>query len=252
MACIRHKRGINPPGISPWYPSSTWLRMKSGDRIGGTTLVQADTVTTLYYGVNLDIEQGIAWANFRLRIQQGQAAILQGYYNAFKRTSYDAAPGFYGNHAVYVNEVRWNRTLLRWEYLMYDPMADGRRGLPKGPMWIRETLLQDFAAQLVLNQYGRRVGMGRAWAAFTRDTEAIILQYNAVKYGPKTFICKFDNAAVRLNPNTNGRVVYRLNKGNAFRAYQVLMTGPMLDGSRVWYGNAEGTKWCHSKNLTGG
>lgn len=249
MSIIRHFKGVNPPGTARWYPTPSDLRAKTGDRSGGTNLVQADTVATRYYGANLDVEYNLPWHEFRKRILAGMGAIVQGYYTAFKGTSYDAAPGFFGNHAVYVNEVRWNEKLDRWEYLMYDPMADGRRDLPKGPMWIRESLLQKFAAELRVTT-GVRVGPGKVWAAFTRDTESVTLRHGASRITKKVFYARYDNIKIRRSPSLSGYVAEVRDKGQTFVAYQKKSDGALVDGSRVWYGNADGTKWTAAKNLT--
>lgn len=251
MAIIRHVKGVNPPGSAPWYPTPRYLRAKTGDTDGGTNLRQADWAAFSAYGVDFDVEYNLAWATFRDRIERGMGAIVQGRYSVFKGTSYDAAPGFYGNHAIYINELRYSEKRNRWEYLMYDPIADGRRDLPQGPSWISEDLLQKFAAKLVINNRGDTVGTGKVWCAFTVDTEGVILRWKpSAVYGPKVFYSKYEDAAVRRSPNRDGTLVYSLDKGDPFTAYQVKKDGDSIEGSRTWYGNHEGTKWIHSKNLT--
>lgn len=250
MAIVRFFTGHNPPGGARWYPTPSNLRFLSGDKSGGTNLNQADTLATHYYGANLDVEYNYDWAHFRQRIEQGQGAIVQGGYSAFKHTSYDAAPSFFGNHAVYINELRWSEKRNRWEYLMYDPIADGRRGLPKGPAWISEDLLKKFASRLLVAP-DRTVKLGLVWCAFTKDTEDVILRWKpSAKITPKVFYVKYNGAKVRRKPGLDGTVVYALDKGDTFKAYQVKKDGDSVDGSRTWYGNAEGTKWIAAKNLT--
>lgn len=248
MAIVRDLKGKNPPGSAPWYPTPRWLRAVSGDHSGGTTLTQADALSNKYYGVNIDVKKGIEWSEFRKRIEAGKGAILQGRYKAFHGTAFDACPTFTGNHAVYINELRWSQKRKRWEYLMYDPLADGRRNLPKGPMWIGESQLKTFAGTLILGRTAT-VGIGKAWAGFTKDTEGVILRYGASLYGPKTFTARFDGANVRRAPQLDGLKVDTLKKGETFKAFQKKSDGPSVDGSRVWYGDSLGTKWIAAKNL---
>lgn len=250
MAAIRHQKGVNPPGTALWWPRPYDLRAKTGDTSGGTTLAQADSVLLRYYDINLDVEYNLDWGTFRERVMKGAGAIIQGGYSTIYQTKYSGSSTFSGNHAVYVNEVRWNEVADRWEYLWYDPLCDGRRtGIPKGPQWLPEALVKKFCEALMLTGT-LRIAAGKVWCAFTRDTEAVILNWGGALYGPKTFYARYGNIRIRRTPRLDGLVVQTLDKGDAFRAFQRKTDGPSVDGSTVWYGDADGIRWTASKNLT--
>lgn len=253
MAIIRHQRGSNPPGTAIWYPKPYDLRRKTGDTSGGTNLDQLDSVAYRYYGVNLEVRYGLAWETFRSEISKGRGAVLQGSYSVWAGTKYDGSrAGFRGNHAVYVNEVRRNAALNRYEYLVYDPLWDGRRtGIPKGPLWVPESWVSKFAGYLIITGT-IRAGVGRAWAAFTRDTEVeptLTLFSGAIKIVPKMYYSRYAGAVIRSRPFRTATKVATLPFEGAFKAYQRFDKGTAIEGSTVWYGDITGKKWVHSKNL---
>jgi len=254
MAIVRHRRGSNPVGTAPWYPTPRFLRAATGDTEGGTTLTQADYTANRYYDTNLDVRTRYDWIEFRNRIQKGEGAILQGAYSAFHGTRYDASGSFMGNHAVYVNELRWADTRDRWEFLMYDPLADGRRAsVYTGPIWIDEKTLKTFAGRLQEIAGGPTLGYGKVYAAFTRDTEDVIVKFSAKQIPLKTLAVRYDGVNVRRTPRLTSDVAYKLNKseGDKFNAYQVKTDGPLVAGSRKWYGDRDGIKWVAAKNFVG-
>lgn len=253
MAIVRHQKGINPPGTAMWYPKPWDLRAKTGDTSGGTNLAQAEAVAKKAYGVDLDVQQGISWGTFRTNIKKGRGAILQGSYYKWQGTVYDGSrAGFNGNHAVYVNEVRYNTSKSRYEYLVYDPLWDGRRSnIHKGPMWVPESWLKVFAGYLNLSNTGtRRLGVGKAYAAFTRDTEPdVVLRAGAVAVARVTYYARYNGAIVRYGPWTSSSVVAKLAKGAPFVVYQRYDKGTLVDGSRIWFGDATGKRWIAKWNV---
>ncbi len=253
MSIVRHKRGVNPKVEgSPWYPKPAFLRLKTGDTSGGTTLPQADRVANLYYETNLDVILGDTWDHVRERITKGEGAVLQGSYSVFHGTSMDASGTFKGNHAIFVNEIRWNESQNRWDFLVYDPLADGRRsGIYTGPKWCSEYLLRKFAGRLDTNGNGALLGLGRAYVGYTRDTEDVIVKFGATKIARKALKSRFDNVRVRRSPSLTSDVAYQLDTGDNFNAYQVKTDGPLVSGSRKWYGDIDGIKWAAAKNFVG-
>ena len=257
MALVRHYKGVNPPGTAFWYPRPADLRVKSGDHSGGTTLAQASSLASHYYGADLSVRYSYAWSEFIKRIVEGRGAILQGSYSVLAPTAYDACPGFTGNHAVYVNERRYNSTAKRYELLVYDPLADGRRaGIWKGPRWIPESLMKTFAGKLWLGS--RTVGYGSCYTAYTRDTEAAgttvpaqiptTLRYGGVAYGPRKLYARVSGARVRERPTTKAPILRSLPINAEFAAYQ-RTHGEWTNGSSLWYGSRAGGEWVHTSAL---
>lgn len=250
MAAVRDRRGSNPPGTAQWYPTPKYIRSKMGDTSGGTNLAQNDYIFNRLYGINFDVRYRMLWNSFRAEIARGRGAVLQGRYYAFHGTKFAASSTFTGNHAVYINEVRYNSTAKRNEFLMYDPLADGRQNYYKGPIWIPEALLKKFAGQLILNERTDTIlGYGLTYAMFTRDTEpSLALKYGGTAYS-KTFYAKVAGARIRATPSTTAKVVRQLALNAPFAARQRTTTGALVSGSRVWYGDATGTQWMHSSVL---
>lgn len=246
MAAIRHTRGVNPPGTATWYPTPAYLRGRTGDSSGGTTLAQADAVLLKLYNINLDVEYLLPWASFRNRIVSGEGAILQGGYAPIRATKYTGSETFTGNHAVYVNEARYNESANRWEYLWYDPLCDGRReGIAKGPQWLPESLVRKFSDSLIISGT-TKIKAGYVYAAFTKDTEDVILKFGGTKLAtPATFRASRD-VRIRRSPHIASDTARTVTAGTLFRAYQKTATGDSLGGSRVWYGNQDGVQWIPS------
>ena len=105
---------------------------------GGTDLNENDAATTHMYLVNMDVRYNVPWTTFRSLVISGRGAVVQILYSKVP-ARFDASPGFGGRHAIYVNERRSSDGA----YLVYDPLADGRRrGIPKGPQWWPASVLQ--------------------------------------------------------------------------------------------------------------
>jgi hypothetical protein len=255
MSAVRYHKGANPKVEgSPWYPTPRFIRLKTGDKSGGTTLPQADYVVRHSYEANLDVILGDKWENVRERITSGEGAILQGSYSVFHGTSMDASGTFKGNHAIFVNEIRWNESQNRWDFLVYDPLADGRRsGIYTGPKWCSDSLLAKFAGKLDTNGNGAILGLGRAYVGYTRDTEDVIVKFGASKITRKSLTAKYNHINVRRAPSLSSDVAYQVNVSNhdTFNAYQVKTNGPLVSGSRKWYGDINGVKWVAAKNFVG-
>lgn len=253
MAIVRHRRGSNPPGTAPWYPTPRYIRSATGDYSGGTNLDQNRRVAYNKYGVALTIKYKHPWSYFRSYIKSGRGAVLQGGYDVIRATKYSGSSTFYGNHAVYVNQVRYNTTYKRYEYLVGDPLCDGRRtGIPKGYQWMPESLLKSFAGRLLVGSY--RLGIGYVYAMYTKVTEStttttttsttITLRYGAHVSPPrKLYAHSVTGLSTRYSPSMNARkgMYYSPNKFIMYRRQTT--TGESVSGSNVWYGNTDGTRW---------
>jgi hypothetical protein len=163
MASDRHRKGLDPKNKYGWPPTPKEIRNRiTPSSCGNTTLTQLDSAAQALYTTNMAVRYGVPWDTFRSHIISGRGAIVQINYAVIAPTKYDASPGFTGRHAIYVNE----RRSTDGAYLVYDPLADGRRkGIPKGPQWWPGSLLRRAAEAFV------GTAPGHINASFTRDTE---------------------------------------------------------------------------------
>lgn len=163
MAAHRSRKGVDPQTSGPWPPMPQPIRARiSGTSCRGTTLNESDAATQALYRVDLLVRYAIPWSSFHSLIVSGRGASVSIKYSVIAPTKFDASPGFYGNHAVYVNERRSSDGA----YLVYDPLADGRRtGIPKGPQWWPASLLKKACGAYP------GCGFGYVTAGYTRDTE---------------------------------------------------------------------------------
>jgi len=163
MAAQRHRKGVDPRNSHGWPPMPPEIRNRiSPYGCSNTNLSQLDAAALHLYGVDMLVRYGISWSSFQSLIISGRGAIVQISYRVIAPTKFDASPGFYGNHGVYVNE----RRASDGAYLVYDPLADGRRaGIPKGPQWWPASLLKAAAYAMP------GTASGTVNASFTRDTE---------------------------------------------------------------------------------
>jgi len=162
MASQRHRRGVDPKNHHSWPPMPAEIRNQIGGGCDGTSLNENDRAVIHLYAVDMAIRYNIPWASFQSLIISGRGAVVSIRYSVIAPTKYDASPGFTGNHAIYVNE----RRASDGAYLVYDPLADGRRaGIPKGPQWWPASLLKAAAYAYP------GTNSGCVHASFTRDTE---------------------------------------------------------------------------------
>jgi len=228
------------------------IRKLTGDTTGGTRQVQVANAIENAYGVHLDVETPILTTTALARLDRGEGMMLAGQSGATKGTKWQASETFTGNHQWYDNERRRNSQVSGgWEHLIFDPLADGRRaGIAKSPMWIPQAVVLDFAKRLDLDGHGTRLGSGQFYAVFTHDTEPhLVLRYGGVALNPpQRKIIKVptgQRANIRTRPTTAAPIAYTRANGMAWNAYQKTTTGQLLAGSRVWYGNIDGTRWAH-------
>lgn len=236
------------------------IRELTGDTSGGTNLAQVTNVLRSSYGVDMTVRYGAPIATFDQYLYDGHGAILQGASSATRGTRFQASETFGGNHAWWVNEARgWrlvNGAQVPTDYLVYDPLADGRRsGIAQSPFWLPREYLLTFARRLVISGT-TQLGYGKVYAAFTRDTEPHV---HALFGGKPTspFPDRTRGTApsgkrvnVRAQPTTTAPIVDYLASGELFIAYQKTATGQSLSGSRVWYGDHDGKRWVHESGLS--
>ena len=165
MAADRHREGADPHNEHGWKPTPSEIRtriIQVYNDWGGTSLDENDHAVQHLYNVDMAIRYNVPWTTFRSMIISGRGAVVSIQYSVIAPTRYDASPGFTGGHAVYVNE----RRSYDGRFLVYDPLADGRRaGIPKGPQWWPANLLQAAAYAYP------GTNSGCVHASFTRDTE---------------------------------------------------------------------------------
>lgn len=163
MAADRHRKGIDPANSHGWKPMPAEIRNHITPRsCGGTSLDQNKAAVLHCYGVAMLIRYNIPWASFRSLIISGRGAVVPIWYAVIAPTRFDASPGFTRGHGVFVNE----RRATDGAYLVYDPLADGRRaGIPRGPQWWPGDLLRRAAEAYP------GTNPGCVHASFTRDTE---------------------------------------------------------------------------------
>lgn len=160
MATDRHRRGVDPTLASGWLPMPAEIRRKIGG-CSGTSLADNAAAVKALYGVTMMPRYNVPWDTFRSLIISGRGAVVNIMYSVIAPTKYDGSPGFVGGHAVYVNERRSSDGA----FLVYDPLADGRRtGIPTSPDWWPASLLKAAA--------GAYTGSGLVDCSLTRDTEA--------------------------------------------------------------------------------
>ena len=163
-------------------PTGKRVRELTGDKVGGTTLLQVDYALQKGWGINLDTRIGsskLTWDQFAAKINKGYGAILQGSYAAIHGTKFAGDDRFQGNHAVFV-PPGWG---------VMDPLCDGRR--PSIYKYHGEAYPQDmlkrFAGLLMLDvKKNKRLGIGYVWCSLTRDN-TIVYRANVV---PKTGVKK--------------------------------------------------------------
>lgn len=212
MALDRHTIGKNKT-------TGAYVRALTGDTSGGTNLIQVRDALDRRWGVRLDVVMGETFDLFYDRIKAGRGAVLQGWAGVTKGTRWQASESFAGNHAWFVNGHSSEG------FLVYDPLADGRRdGIAKSPMWIPKSVVMEFAGRLNVAATGyRAVGQGRVYAGFTRDTEPHVHLHPRAwrsRPFPDRVRAAADGVAVFAEPDGDSRVVRRLGEGDLFVAFQ--------------------------------
>lgn len=166
MASQRAREGKDPTNKFGWPPTPKEIRQRIIAKFGigckGSTFAQNEEAANHLYEVDLLPRYNVPWDTFRSMIVSGRGAQVAIQYSVIAPTKYDACPGFTGGHSVYVNERRPSDGY----FLVYDPLADGRRkGIPQGPQWWPPSLLKKAAGAYA------GTNAGCLHAQFTKDTE---------------------------------------------------------------------------------
>lgn len=164
MASQRAREGKDPGTKYSWPPTPRAVRARIQAVYGGgcrpSNFPQNERACADLYAVDLQPRYNIPWSTFRSMIIAGRGAVAAIQYSAIHGTRFDACPSFQGGHSVFVNERRSSGG-----YLVYDPLADGRKGYTTAPDWWPGTLLQ----KAMYAYPGTNPGC--VHAIFTKDTE---------------------------------------------------------------------------------
>ena len=165
-------------------PTGEQVRTLTHDTTGGLNLSQVDAALLEGWDINLNTVYSLPWATFAQKITAGCGAILQGGYRPIADSRFDAGHGFRGNHAIFVAPG----------WVGMDPLADGR--YPDVYKYHGEAypqqLLRTFAGHLDLG--GRELGLGLAYASFTRDN--VHTYHLSFLGGPAFWVYKVSNGVI--------------------------------------------------------
>lgn len=167
---VSQEQGKRPPKGAPWYPSGASLRAQTGDTSGGITPGLLDRTVYRIYGLDL-IPRIATLAAVQEALDAGMSVGILHDYSAIAAAGMSGSPGFYGSHS---SPMFGTRELPSGEvqWLDADPLYDGRRaGIPKGPQWIRRSVIVKAAGDLALDSSGvtvrQKYGPGKLYAVFT-------------------------------------------------------------------------------------
>jgi hypothetical protein len=264
-------------------PSGCAVRKHTKDFDEGLSLSQVADVAQDHYGVRVTVRTGgntISPASAAKQCRKGRGFVLQGNTAALMGKLKVTKGG--ANHAVWVNEVMGEGPHGEpLEALVYDPMADGQKGRPKGKQsWPWPTVLA-FAAGLTFKHVNKKtkkvtfttLGPGKFYAGFVpkprvepdtgkriavKTAADVVLFKNAKRTTPfpdrtRANPPKGHRVNVRSRPDRMlpGDIVDRVPNGALFIAYQFIEDGEKPPGStsKRWYGNRTGTEWVHVSGL---
>jgi hypothetical protein len=227
------------------------VRKATGDTSGGTNLDQIKFALARlgiagWWGPYRGMSIQSFWNNLRIN---HRAAVVQGASSATRGTKYQGSETFGGNHAWAIIQGRgWFKPAGSTQYLptdllVGDPLCNGRRpGIAKGFQWIPRRYVVEFFRRLDIG--GRQLGYGKVYALLTKDTwPHYHLKYGAVTTTPRNVRVK---AGYKIRSSPGGKVVRSTTGATGMQVWMVVTDGPLLGGSRKWYGNHEGNRWIHS------
>lgn len=188
--------------------TSDAMRKASGDTSGGTSQ-QAAVTALAKYGITVDSYD--AWDNFDIAdmdaaLRAGKAIGVAGDYDQLP-LSLKGDKDFFGDHRVVINEI-----LSNGNYLVFDPIADGRRtGIPKSPLqWPRDVM-----RRYVLDMVGP-------------DVWAIVLRRRRAK-------AKVATANIRAGAGTAYPIIGTLSGTGTLARGSKPTIGDPVGANRVWY-----------------
>lgn len=228
--------------------SAQRLRDLTGDHTGGTTLDQLKSaLVKLGHGSGWSGPyRGIATSTFYSRLRGGMGAVVQGSSRATYGTKWKASFTFRGNHAWYIARGRtWDSSGRPAELLVYDPLADGRAaGIARSPFWIPRSYVEKFFAYLDFGY--ETLGFGKVYALFTRGT---VPHRHATAGGVYYRAQRKLKGGYNIRSRPGGTKLRATKAGEVLDVWQKKSDGPLMGGSRVWYGDHSGTRWVHASAL---
>ena len=264
--CAAGAMAIARATLNAKRPTGAAVRKATGDTSGGTNLRQVAAAAKSGWDVDLDVELGVTFSMLEQRLHAGQGAILQGWEAITMGTQWQASETFGGNHAWYVNDGRdWRQRedglWIAGYFRVFDPLADGRRpAIAKSPFWIPRDVVMRWAGRLDVSDPDEPyvpLGLGRIYAAFTRDTEPHVhLRAGATKIAnpfPDRMVVRHPRGSkvnVRRGPGSSFPVVAKAEPGDLFVAFQH-DSGSEIDGVGTWYGDHNGARWINGSRLRG-
>lgn len=153
MAALRARKNVNPKLGFPWLtttlPTMSSAIRKWCDNHFDTTVVDGlyqswvNKAVKRMYGVTMGYAFGIDWRTAVAFLKDHRGITVTIQYSEVLGTRYASSSTFRGRHRVYVNHRRRNKRTGKFQFLVYDPLADGRRAwVPKGPQWWPAGLLR--------------------------------------------------------------------------------------------------------------
>jgi hypothetical protein len=243
------------------HPSAAAVRELTGDTSGGTNNQQIAAALSKGFDVELDTHNG-SFSDVVDALRKGRGVSLSGSSVATMGIkAFDAQHGFDGNHQWALTEINDgpNEPIIR----VYDPLADGRRGLALSPLLMPLSTVERFAGMLdfrtpeEIKQKKPREPLGMGKGLFSTTD---VVRCGAAAAGPPNLRAKAAPvggpvgklrrvrvavARIRQAPTTKAPIVGRKRRGEAFRVFQQI-NGQQVSGSRVWFGDREGQRWMHS------
>lgn len=185
------------------------------------------------------------WEALEAAHDRGQYVRIIGDSDVFSNATCSGA--FDGDHSIGVHP---NQKVVDGHELWWinDPICKTGR-------WERKSVIKAYATKL-----GDRTGRGILGGVFARvvplvaappSAPTVVLRFGARKLTPRQVkrirvpAGRLANVRTRPDRIRAGDVVARLANGKTFTAYQRTAFGVSLAGSKVWYGNAAGTRWLH-------
>lgn len=188
-------------------------------------------------GVPMENRSGQGWSALLTALNHGLYVALQGDSDRFGNST--CSGDFDGDHDIGVSPSTRLVSGLR-QHWINDPICPSGR-------WEYDYVIRSYAVKLSATI---------RFAIFTHPVPkyaapapvTVTLRYGGVKIArtvKKISVPTGQKANVRYRPTTAASIATRLANGQTFTAYQRTSTGQLLAGSRVWFGNATGTRWLH-------
>jgi hypothetical protein len=253
------------------HPSAAAVRELTGDTVGGTNNRQIAKAIADGFDVELDIHDG-SFNDVLAALRQGRGVSLSGSSSATMAIkAFCAQIGFDGNHQWALTDIvdAPGEPMI----VVYDPLADGRRGLALSPLLIPLSIVRKFAGLLDLrtqqevsdHRPRRPLGQGRALYSTTDVVRCGAAGGGAhpgpppagpVKLRPHAALVhgqvglsltvRVPVARIRRAPTTESAIVGRKRRGMTFRAMQKINGQKVKNAGRLWFGDRDGTRWMHS------